>query len=282
MKKILLTLLAACLALSLSAQDLVVIESPNLHCNDSILVFIPEQYASQYAEEYCVECCGDPEAVPALFLLHGWSGCYRDWSRKCDIQRIADSTGFIIICPDGFYDSWYVNAEDPEQMQWRTFFDKELYPQIMEKYWLDPTKTFITGLSMGGHGAINLFLDHISRFRAAGSMSGVLDLNAEAGRLGLSRLLGPYGPDNPRHDAESAINRIERDQNAKKLLLITCGYSDTLYPCSRAFCERCKELGVPYIEVYSPGVHSWTYWDYALRLHLWYFSRILNGENLGY
>ena len=88
-----------------------------------------------------------------------------------------------------------------------------------------------------------------------------------------------YMPDG---DAESAINRIERDQNAKKLLLITCGYSDTLYPCSRAFCERCKELGVPYIEVYSPGVHSWTYWDYALRLHLWYFSRILNGENLGY
>jgi len=29
---------------------------------------------------------------------------------------------------------------------------------------------------MGGHGAINIFLDDISRFRAAGSMSGVLNL----------------------------------------------------------------------------------------------------------
>lgn len=264
------------------AQQLVVISSPHLHADDSVLVFIPQQFEANYAEEYCVECCGDPDPVPALFLLHGWSGCYRNWADKSDLQRVADESGFIIICPDGFYDSWYVNAKDPNDMQWRDFFDKELYPQIKEKYFLSPEKTFITGLSMGGHGAINLFLDDVSRFRAAGSMSGVLDLNAEHGRLGLERLLGPYAPENPRHNAESAIHRIERAKDAGKLLLISCGYSDTLYPCNRAFCERCKELGVPYIEVYSPGVHSWTYWDYALRLHLWYFSRIVNGENLGY
>ena len=282
MKKIVWAILFTLCFLTAQAQELVVISSPSLHTDDSVLVFIPQAYQANYAEEYCVECCGDPEAVPALFLLHGWSGCYRDWSNKCDLQAVADESGFIIICPDGFYDSWYVNAEDPAQMQWRTFFDKELYPQIMERYFLVPEKTFITGLSMGGHGAINIFLDHVSRFRGAGSMSGVLDLNAEKGRLGLSERLGPYVPENPRHDAESAINRIERAQGTQKLMLISCGYSDVLYPCSAAFCDRCRELGVPYIEVASPGVHSWKYWDYALRLHLWYFSRILNGDNLGY
>ena len=282
MKKILWAVLAALLFLPATAQELVVISSSALHADDSVLVFIPEQYADNYSDRYCVECCGDPDPVPALFLLHGWSGCYRNWSDYYDLQQIADESGFIIICPDGFYDSWYVNANDPDKMQWRDFFDKELYPQIKEKYYLDPEKTFITGLSMGGHGAINLFLDDPARFRAAGSMSGVLDLNAEAGRLGLAERLGPYGADNPRHDGESAVNRIERAMGTDKLMVISCGYSDKLYPCSRAFCERCKELGVPYVELYSPGVHSWKYWDYALRLHLWYFSRILNGENLGY
>jgi S-formylglutathione hydrolase FrmB len=282
MKKFVLTLLVALCAWWAQAQQLVVISSPHLHADDSVLVFIPEQYASSYEAEYCVECCGDPDPVPALFLLHGWSGCYRNWADKSDLQAIANESGFIIICPDGFYDSWYVNGKNPEDMQWRDFFDKELYPQIMEKYFLTPEKTFITGLSMGGHGAINLFLDYTSRFRGAGSMSGVLDLNAEKGRLGLDRLLGPYGPENPRHDEESAIHRIERAKGTDKLMVISCGYSDSLYPCNRAFCERCKELGVPYVELYSPGVHSWKYWDYALRLHLWYFSRIVNGENLGY
>ncbi len=282
MKKIVVSLLVVLCAFVAHAQQLVVISSPNLHADDSVLVFIPSQVAGNYAEEYCVECCGDPEPVPALFLLHGWSGCYRNWADKSDLQTVADETGFMIICPDGFYDSWYVNGKEQDAMQWRTFFDKELYPQIMEKYFLSPEKTFITGLSMGGHGAINLFLDDINRFRGAGSMSGVLDLNAEKGRLGLDRLLGPYEPENKRHDAESAINRIERAKGSDKLMVISCGYSDSLYPCNLAFCERCKELGVPYIEIFSPGVHSWKYWDYALRLHLWYFSRILNGENLGY
>jgi S-formylglutathione hydrolase FrmB len=282
MKKIIGVALLALCFFTAQAQQLVVISSPNLHTDDSVLVFIPAIYQSQYEPEYCVECCGEPAPLPALFLLHGWSGCYRDWSNKTNLQDVADESGFIIICPDGFYDSWYVNATDPMQMQWRDFFDQELYPQIMKKYYLSPEKTFITGLSMGGHGAINLFLDDINRFRGAGSMSGVLDLNAEKGRLGLNERLGTYGPENKRHDEESAIYRIERAQGTKKLMLISCGYSDTLYPCTSAFCDRCRELGVPYIEIDSPGVHSWKYWDYALRLHLWYFSRILYGENLGY
>lgn len=282
MKKILLTLLGFALALSAGAQELIVIESQHLHGNDSVLVYVPQRFEANYAPEYCVECCGDPDPVPTLFLLHGWSGCYRDWSNKCDLQRVADSTGFIIICPDGFYDSWYVNAKDPEGMQWRDFFDQELYPKMKEKYWLDPEKTFITGLSMGGHGAINLFLDDVSRFKAAGSMSGVLDLAYEKGGLGLERLLGPYVPENGRYAAESALNRVANNKGTGKLMLISCGYSDILVGASRSFCEKCREAGVPYIEIYSPGTHSWTYWDYALRLHLWYFGRIAKGEHIGY
>jgi S-formylglutathione hydrolase FrmB len=283
MKKIIGTALLLLLALGARAQQLVVISSPNLHADDSVLVFIPQQFEDNYSDRYCVDCCGEPDPVPALFLLHGWSGCYRDWRNHYDIQQIADESGFIIICPDGFYDSWYVNANDPSGMQWRDFFDKELYPKMKEKYYLNPEKTFITGLSMGGHGAINLFLDDPSRFRAAGSMSGVLDLAYEHGRLGLAGLLGPYDdPANKRHAEESAVNRIERAKDTGKLMVISCGYSDSLFGASRAFCDRCKELGVPYIEIASPGTHSWKYWGYALKLHLWYFSRILNEENLGY
>ena len=113
MKKIVCALLLAGLSLAASAQDLVVITSPNLHENDSILVFIPQQIEANYAPEYCVECCGEPDPAPALFLLHGWAGCYRNWSDKCELQKLADQTGFLIICPDGFYDSWYVDADDP-------------------------------------------------------------------------------------------------------------------------------------------------------------------------
>ena len=95
MKKIvrplLLTLLSALVILPAAAQELTVISSPYLHADDSVLVFIPAQYADNYSDRYCAECCGDPEAVPALFLLHGWSGCYSNWADKSDLQRVAIS-----------------------------------------------------------------------------------------------------------------------------------------------------------------------------------------------
>ena len=71
---------------------------------------------------------------------------------------------FRIICPDGFYKSWYLNNANPALMQWRTFFWEECWPEMDRRYGLKADKTFIDGLSMGGHGAMNLFLDHPERF----------------------------------------------------------------------------------------------------------------------
>lgn len=268
MKKMLVALAFVAIAICAHGQELIVIESENLHCNDSVLVFKPS----------------NPNGA-ALYLLHGFSGCYRDWSRRCDVQKFADESGFLIICPDGFYSSWYLNNVTEENgMQWRTFFDKELYPLIQQKFSLDPEKTFITGLSMGGMGAINIFLDDVSRFKAAGSMSGVLDIHATSlTNKWISKILGPYEEDNYKiYNENSAINRIENAVGSGKMMLISCGYSDSLAECSEAFAQRCKTLKVPHAFVFTPGVHSWKYWDFALDLHLWYFTKILNGENLGF
>ena len=93
-------------------------DSPNLHCTDSVLVFSPS------AEK----------DLPTLFLLHGFSGKYSDWSRHTDLQAAAESSGFRIICPDGFYKSWYFNDANPANMQWRTFFWEECWPELDKRY----------------------------------------------------------------------------------------------------------------------------------------------------
>ncbi len=251
-------------------HELIVIKSDNLHCNDSILVFTPA-------------VCGD--TIPTLFLLHGWSGCYKDWSNKYDIQAISDKYGFRIICPDGFYNGWYVNSIYEDGMQWRDFFDQELFPLMVEKYGIVPEKTFITGLSMGGHGSINLFIDHPERFAAAGSMSGVLNLlHTTLVDSQVAKVLGPYNETNEqRYVDESAVSRLDRLVGSDKILIITCGYGDKTYSRSAIeFCAKCQELDIPYIEILSPGTHSWKYWGFALEQHLQLFTKIMNGANLGY
>lgn len=273
MKKIFLSVLPALLAAvsalfsysSLGAQELIVFESPNLACNDSVLVYSPR---------------GNSAPAPALFLLHGWSGDYRNWSEKYDLQQLSDRTGFRIICPDGFYNSWYLDSSDPSGMQWRKFFHQELYPALQEKYGLSPDSTFITGLSMGGHGAINIFLDDTTRFKTAGSMSGVLDLQlTPLKEKQISKIIGEH---RERLALESAVNRVEKLSGRKTPLIISCGYDDYYAICAEAFVKKCKAVGVPYIELSSPGNHSWTYWTFALEQHLQLFGKIMNGENLGY
>ncbi|MBQ0124490.1 MAG: prolyl oligopeptidase family serine peptidase [Bacteroidales bacterium] len=274
MKKLLVTVIAVLVALSANARKLIVIDSQHLHCHDSVLVFIPQQNAENYAEA----------SLPALFLLHGWSGCYSNWADKSDLQKAADESGFIIICPDGFYNSWYVNDSNPQGMQYREFFHRELYPAMVSDFNLVPERTFITGLSMGGNGAMNLFFDDPSKFAAAGSMSGSLMLrnSKSLAENWMSKVMGPFTPENTRYDEESAANRVALAKGTGKLLLVSCGYDDSLFPGSVTFVENCKKEGVPYVALFSPGVHSWYFWDYSLQLHLWYFKKILNKENLGY
>jgi len=252
------------------AQERIVLSSSYLKTNDTILVFTPQRYQSD-------------RSCPTLYLLHGWSGNYSNWSARVPLQEVSDKFGFIIVCPDGFYNSWYMDSSDPQGMLWRQFFDKELYPFIHERYHTVPDSCFITGLSMGGQGALNLFIDDPSRFRAAGSMSGVMDLRQTSlTNSEIAKVLGLFTVDNPRFYVESVINRIEKLQGSDKLLVISCGYDDIYNVHSEELAQKCRKLKIPHVLLLTPGNHSWKYWEFALDMHLMLFSKILKEENWGY
>lgn len=265
-----------CNAWSRKGPQVVVIDSPNLGRADTVLVWSPKKKAKG--------------GVKNLFLLHGWGGNPRDWGEKLDMQALCDRTGFRIICPDGFHDSWYINKGDTSQMKWRDFFWKELWPLIDEKYGLESGSTFIDGLSMGGHGAMNIYLDSTAAFRGAGSMSGVLDLKHSGGsRTLIPPMLGAKDIDDTLCTAQSAVNRLERALPEGKpfkpgedvnVLVVSCGtYDKTFLPASTEFAVRCRELGIRVIELYSPAKHRWSYWSWVLEYHLQIFKQIAEGES---
>lgn len=266
MKKMILATILLMVTLNLQARKLHVFESPNLHCNDSVLVFSPVNQENV-------------KNLPTAFVLHGAGGCYSNWSKYMDLQKLADRTGFRIITPDGFSRSWYVNDADLQRMQWLTFFEQELYPTMDREYGLDPEKTFITGLSMGGHGAMTLFLQHSRWFRAGGSMSGVLDVR---GRDSIGKILGGEDGSNPKLAEHSAVLLLDSIKGTGKFCIVTCGTEDSLIGQARVFEEVCHTYGVPCISMYSPGKHNWKYWPFILEYHIDWFSRIVNGEPLGF
>ena len=261
---------------------MIVISSEHLRCDDTLLVFSPS--GKEKARD-----------LPVLFLLHGWSGNYTDWSRNKDLQKLADLNGFRIICPDGFYDSWYVDNADPGKMQWRKFFWEELWPEADRMFGLNADRTFIDGLSMGGHGAMNIFLDRPDLFRGAGSMSGVLDLWSSGGSMErIAEILGGRDINDEVCTRQSAINRLDRialfcpssaDANnaaGKKLLVVTCGQQDTrFFEAAKDFVEKCTELNIRHISMFSPARHRWPYWCWVIDQHLNWFRQEISGEGIG-
>jgi len=71
----------------------------------------------------------------------------------------------IIVMPDGFTDSWYV---DSLVYQMESAIIDDLIPYIESKYSIDKNIRYIAGLSMGGYGALRFVLLYPDYFKGAG------------------------------------------------------------------------------------------------------------------
>src|SRR5690606_13868590 len=118
------------------------------------------------------------KSYPLVFMLHGYSENYEQWSKTTDLKKLATDYQMILVCPEGFV-NYYLNSPNLKTFQYEDFFFQELVPNIEEKYNIDNKNIFITGLSMGGYGALSLFIKHSEFFNTAASTSGALEFDYE-------------------------------------------------------------------------------------------------------
>src|SRR4051812_2951657 len=132
-------------------------------------------------------------AFPVVYLLHGYSGKYSDWVIKdAEMQKLADENNLIIVCPDGAFSSWYFDSPVDLTMRYETNVGLEIPAYIDSVYHTikDRKARAITGLNMGGHGALFLAFRHTQIFGACGSMSGALDVSGIKNRYEIGKRLG--------------------------------------------------------------------------------------------
>lgn len=246
----------------LSSQDTLVFETNYLGKNDTVLVFKPDNNEIS-------------ESISAVYLLHGYGGDYKQWSKITDLQALANQYKTYIICPDGQYDSWYFDSPKQKKSEYESFFVKELYPEILKSYKIDSNNIFISGLSMGGHGAFYLFLRHPEMFNAAASTSGTLDLNSSSLKYSsLSNKLGAYNSNKDVFNKYSCINLLENIKFTEKPIFFDCGYQDHLYKSNLEFWEKAKSLRVNAVFKQSRGRHTSNYWSNSIIWHFVFFEEI--------
>ena len=241
--------------------DTLVIYSESMKKKIPTLVIIPDDHGKE------------KRSTSAIMLLHGYGGNYLDWGSNADLDIAADEFNFILVCPDGSTNSWYLDSPVDLRSQYETFFIKELIPQLKVQYMID--QLAITGLSMGGHGALYLSLRNPDIFCAVGSMSGGVDLTYSTKKWEISQKLGSYQQFPIRWHDNSIVKMVKKIKNITFPILIDCGTNDFFIGINRALHSELLGQDIKHDYVERPGGHQWSYWIEALDHHLFFFKKYI-------
>jgi len=208
---------------------------------------------------------------PVLYLLHGAGGDYTDWIKKVPaIRQYADTYGILIVCPDGMVTSWYFDSPVNPAWRYETYVSHELVEWIDAHYLTirDRSGRAITGLSMGGHGALFLSFRHQDVFGAAGSMSGGVDFRPFPNNWEISKRLGSLQEFPQRWDSLTVVNLVPLVKPGALDLIIDCGSDDFFYTVNNALHSRLMAAKIPHDYISRPGGHSWEYWANAVQFQM--------------
>ena len=219
--------------------------------------------------------------LPVVYLLHGHGGDYANWlTRVPELKKYADLHRMIIVCPDGGKASWYFDSPKLPGSKYETYVAKELVTWIDKHYPTikDRAGRAITGLSMGGHGALYLAFKHQDIFGAAGSMSGGLDLRPFPNNWGLAGHLGTYAAHPETWEQNTVTNLIHLLTPASLQLIIDCGTQDFFYSVNTAFHQKLLDRNIPHDFISRPGAHNWDYWRNAVKYQLLFMDNFFDKE----
>lgn len=239
--------------------DTVSIPSNVMHITKKCVVIKPYSYQN------------NNNRYPVVYLLHGYSGDYANWISKVSaLKNYADEFQLMIVCPDGNYNSWYIDSKVEPTSLYDTYISKEVVHFIDSAYnTLNQKKSrAISGLSMGGHGALYLALRHPEIFGAAGSMSGVLNLEPWKNKYELLKYINPSEIQD-----YSVVSFLKNVTEGALSLIIDCGVNDPFIETARQAHHILLDRKITHDYTERNGGHTWTYWSNAVSYQLMFFSK---------
>jgi S-formylglutathione hydrolase FrmB len=247
--------------------DTVTIQSNTLKKETKVLVISPTNSANK------------KESYPVVYLLHGYGGDYKQWNNVApQLQYQADLHKIIFVCPDGGKGSWYFDSPIDSAIRYESYITKELVPYI-DLHFSTQAKASsraITGLSMGGHGAMYLAIRHGDLFGAAGSSSGGVDFTPFPKKWDISKALGDYLLNKERWQQNTVLYQVNTLKNDQLAIIIDCGVDDFFIDVNRSLHQRLLELKINHEYTERPGGHTSTYWKENIDFQILFFKKFFS------
>ena len=255
--------LIACLGLQAAQVDTLMVRSESMNKDIKIVAIRPDKAVKG-------------ERCPVIYLLHGYGGHAKTWIQiRPDLPEIADRDGIIFICPDGNRNSWYWDSPVVKESRYETFISKELINYVDTHFTTiaDRSKRAITGLSMGGHGAMWNAIHHRDVFGAAGSTSGGLDIRPFPGNWDMKKYIGERDENLEIWNNHTVINQLDRLKDGDLAIIIDCGVDDFFLAVNKAVHERLLSQKIAHDFILRPGGHTGEYWKNSIGYQIKYFKK---------
>jgi S-formylglutathione hydrolase FrmB len=229
-------------------------------------VLLPPSYDAEKARRY-----------PVLYFLHGLgeneqillnSGGWDLIQDLWDQRKIGD---FVIAAPAGGR-TFFINSRDG-RVRYEDFLIKEFLPYIESHYRIRPGRRYrgISGISMGGYGALRLALRYPQLFGSVSAHSPALIENLPRVKMDnfeettLSRALGtafgsPFDPSFWNRNSPFTLVK-NGPRPAGLLIYFDCGTEDSygFNKGAQAFHELLVSKGIRHEFHLYPGGHDWSY-----------------------
>jgi len=247
----------------------------------SFCVVLPPGYEASSNQRY-----------PALYFLHGLFEDEHSWIDRggeqiwSSLTEQGELTKFIVVLPAGGR-SFYVNSQDGH-VRYEDFFIQELVPEIDRRYHTLAVASArgISGVSMGGYGALHLAMRHPEVFGSASAHSAALlpkfpDPLPTEGRWGFyARVLQePFGsPLNEGYwEANSPLTLAEHPERFPQLALyFDCGDHDRygFEEGAGLLDQILTQKGFAHTFALRPGGHGWDYLHQYMQFSLGFHSKL--------
>ena len=232
-----------------------------------------------------------PQRYPVLYFLHGLGGSSQSFvdsgglNAAEDLWQQKQIKEFLIVTPDAGR-SFYVNSRDG-RVRYEDFFIREFIPYIESHYRIRAGRRDrgISGVSMGGYGALRFAFRHPELFGSVSAHSAALvEKSPIAGmsgaqEMGISRFLGsafgvPFDPAYWQRENPFTIVR-NSPRPASLHIYFDCGTDDNygFNAGAQAFHDLLVARKIPHEFHLYPGAHDWSYFAAHLPASLEFHSR---------
>ena len=245
----------------------ITVKSKQLKGRADICVFVPELHNNN-------------SSIPVVVLLHGVYGSAWSWALNGGVHLTASRMmrkgqlpPMILAMPsDGLWGdgSAYLPHHGLDFEKWIA----EEVPAVMKICFQevdDRSPFFISGLSMGGFGALMIGIKYHRLFSAVSAHSSITVL--EEMKLFAEEDLENYRQINPAD--ENVADRILLHHEHLPAIRFDCGKEDELIEGNRKLHSQLEEASIPHTYEEFPGGHQWTYWAQHIEDSLLFFARQL-------